>query len=667
MNIDMKKGLEVKTGNIMAAWQECQQMFGDNLQLVPRVAHEQVLETTWLEDNSKKLARIYLKFMHKYDKLAIESFEGKLELKLPAVKYPEGMSNGDKAMVRHTVAALFIELLIDNGMLVTETKLTGKGKFTKVRTNVLFNGVGEEHDLLEGICVEPGEMIQTHVGHQRLSSDFKWMLSRIGSMAFKISDDFTVDMLQHGFKLSAEYNSESRHEKRVRRKFRHDTANVAAFNRLKHMSRFYMPMFFDDRGRLYYYFSRLFGVRPQGKLWETTAIDRYEPKLLDESAVKHIKHIIYTILHGKFSVDHAVRHFKASHWGYAATIDPMEVEVPDVPYKGNERAYRKAEQEFGERILLNKCAKALQMAENGEPCPYMFGKDLTNSGLIMAANSFRSEKMLRGANMLGLKKVADSHMQFGMAHKIEHLPRVEIKDIHTPLLHGSSVHTIVKKIQEHIDNPDDFNDQNVHEHNIDAYGVEVDNIDMIAEWGECVVSNHRNILKWKTPDGFPACHKAVMERTPFSVYAASTRVKSKPFKEYKLMATMPVMFDAKHQPVYGRENTTAMSDKGVNVKTRGLFANMTHSIDAYLLRWLINTLLEMDEVFLLKHDDYIISPDMFDVVIEVCQEFFSQLQEKNLYQDALEQIAEKLQCKAPKLYVGDAPNKVAESYNFLMV
>jgi hypothetical protein len=53
----------------------------------------------------------------------------------------------------------------------------------------------------------------------------------------------------------------------------------------------------------------------------------------------------------------------------------------------------------------------------------------------------------------------------------------------------------------------------------------------------------------------------------------------------------------------------------------------------------------------------------------VCQDFFKYLQESNLYQDFLNQIAAKSHAKveAPTLLVGESTGDVDNSYNFLMV
>jgi len=79
-------------------------------------------------------------------------------------------------------------------------------------------------------------------------------------------------------------------------------------------------------------------------------------------------------------------------------------------------------------------------------------------------------------------------------------------------------------------------------------------------------------------------------------------------------------------------------------------------------------LLKSGQQGLFKHDDYMVNPSMFDLVIQEAQEFFVMLREKNLYGNYLEQISAKLRKKsaAPKLYIGNAANKIKESFNFLI-
>jgi hypothetical protein len=197
------------------------------------------------------------------------------------------------------------------------------------------------------------------------------------------------------------------------------------------------------------------------------------------------------------------------------------------------------------------------------------------------------------------------------------------------------------------------------EHNVEAYGHEVNNIEEIAAFGYHAVNNHVNKLTWALPDGEKAQHESVMEHTPFKVYAVSTRKKSSSYHAYNLVQTMPLAVDASGRNAFD-------SSLGVNTKRRGLFANITHSLDAYVLRRLVSMLLAQDEVFLLKHDDYMVSPDMFDDVITSLQGSLDILQQQNLYQSALNQIGNTLGIDSPQLVMGNAPNMVKQSVNFLI-
>jgi len=536
-------------------WQKCKDHYGSKLQTVPRVTHEDMIEGDYLTRNSRKIRRVVTKLILKFNTLNLGSLQGKLMLKMPPVRCPEGMTIARKQEVQWNAAALLIEILLANGVVKSHTEQKSGSK--ELVTIITLGGKESPVDLLYGVCEEPGMMVQERIGYQRLSPDFKEMLRGIGSWRWKFSDYMTDDLIRHFYQLSAEYNSESKYERSVARHDRINIRNIQAIHRLRKMKFFYLPMFFDDRGRLYYYFSKVFGARPQGKTAEVTGcFDLYEPVQITDAGADHLKHIIYVLLHGKVSLSYAVKHFKEADLKAALESNPLDVEIPSVPYgdKGqNARIYRKAESKFSDCVVLNKAGKALEMYREGVPCPYIFGKDLTNSGLMMAANSFLSEKMLRGCNCWGLARVADSHMQYGRAQGIAYLPREEIKDVHTPLLHGSSSWSIAGVLTRLTG--EEHTAESVDLHNQDAYGAEVSNISIITNWGVQIVSNFQNIFKWKTLDGFPACHKAVMKRVPFSVYAASPRSNSKKAHiEYRVIAPMPVALDAKGKCVFGKEN-----------------------------------------------------------------------------------------------------------------
>jgi len=668
--------LKFSLSNLRLAFAECQLAY-PNMAEPTKVAHKIFLSPEFWETNSKKIEKIVMHLKANNDELAIESLEGKIEKKLGALKFrrPTGMSNFDKALVSHTMAALLVELMLDNKIVTSRVNLvahtdpdTGHVRKRNL-TTIILGGTPEPTNHLVGYEDEPGIVRSKFVGFERLPRHQIQMDMEQASIPFKVSDVWTEERLSHFYKGSALYHAETKNEKRVKRHRRFNVDYMAAAKELVAKEKFYLPVNHCSRYRTYYDANALYGFRPQGKLFEVAMLDAYKPKLLGESAINTCKHIICDARYGKMTELDSVNRFSDEDYIWALEQDPLNVPLPGVKYSElTHDKFRKFEDRCGEAINVLKAARAIEMTLAGIPCHYMLGKDLTNSGLIMLASCSGSEQMLTAGNLMGQDCVNDSHTQFGTAQGVMHLGRRAVKEIHTPLLHGSSVQTIVKILHNHVENPDDFTVESVDQHNVEAYGIEVDNIDLIAAWGADVVTNTQNVLKWKTDDGLTAFHQAVMERTPFSVFAASTRIEGKFHKEYKIMATMPLALDRRGMPIFGRENTTAHSHKGTNVKTRGLFANLTHSIDGTLLRRITRMLLDKGESFLVKHDDYIVMPDMFEAVTKVCQEFFSYLRDNNLMQDALDQIADRLEryVPAPKLLVGNAPNKALESVNFLM-
>lgn len=647
--------------DLQVEFKKCQSKMTDGITLP---MHQLVYEQDYLSKNSSVLGK-FLNHLHaSHRELNIETVLGKLAIKLP---FPKGyfddrrkFNNFTRKQASYILAGILIEVFIDAGILKTSSRIVYDPK-PKTLTYILLGSSDARVDLLGGYSVEPGTANVTHTSNGfRVGKLLKGILSDMSKMRFTISGHFDEALLLHGYSLTGAYNAPSKNESTDKKYYRFFNTYKNAWNELKARGDFSLTAYPDSRLRLYYSANVLIGARPQGKLWETLAIDRAGPKLLDNSAIDHIKHIIMTTLHGKMSVDQACAMFTDDDLYSAISADPFAVKTPDVPFTGNEGKYRAAEAEFGERILLNKCAEAIYMTREGIPCPYLFGKDLTNSGLIMAGNSFRAPKMLDGANCMGSKDVMDSHMQFGKAHQVDGvLSRIQIKDIHTPLLHGSSVFTIAEKLKFYVPNPDDVTEKAVMEHNVEAYGHEVNNIEEIAKFGYNAVNNYVNKLTWTLPDGEKAQHESVMEHTPFKVYAVSTRKKGSSYHAYNLVQTMPLAVDSDGRNAYD-------SSLGVNTKRRGLFANITHGLDAYTLRRLVTALLAAGEVFLLKHDDYMVSPDMFDFVVSNLQGTFHILQQENLYQTALDQIASVLGVDAPQLIVGNAQNKVMQSVNFLI-
>ena len=199
-----------------------------------------------------------------------------------------------------------------------------------------------------------------------------------------------------------------------------------------------------------------------------------------------------------------------------------------------------------------------------------------------------------------------------------------------------------------------------------AYGACVRNIGVVADLGCLAVGNRQDILSWTMLDGVKASSRAHLVGVPVRCYAASARHKEH-YCAYTVVSNMPLVEDKNGFPVYDKNTELDGVPYPVKVKKRGLFANITHSIDAYVLRYIVKALIANKRPFLLKHDDYIVPPGAYYVVKEAAQEVFGHLYGVNMYQSALDEIKEHSPygLEVPTLIMGDAPNTASESGNFL--
>ena len=201
--------------------------------------------------------------------------------------------------------------------------------------------------------------------------------------------------------------------------------------------------------------------------------------------------------------------------------------------------------------------------------------------------------------------------------------------------------------------------------NHEAFGPEVENIFAISTWGAEVVNNTRTKLLWTTPDGFKAYHRAHIAYCPLIINAATASVKAC-YREHQMVSDMPLKQQANGMPLYAKGHVAKGAKHPVVIKKMGLYANLTHGMDASLLREVVDLVVDKGEVCLLKHDDYMTFPDCHDEIVEVGQAFFKKASEVNYYQQALEEIVERgdISEALPTLNIGKG--KVENSVNFLM-
>lgn len=648
-NIDYSKTL--------SAFNEC----GENMEHLTRTVHEYVLSDEYLgrPSKAKQLWKGIGKIADVNKELLLSSFIGKLRYKIPALHLNTRLTPFETERSRIIGACIVTNVLIDSGEFglredVQSIMVNGNKKFKKF----LYIQLGGEpmKDLYKGIHLEPGVVNQTSVGPWKLTKDQRLHLAEVASVPYKIWDGCNEELLMHGYSLKTDWGRrKDKFDKRlsedpILKRNRYKIYADKIVNHVKRFPAFYLSAKYDDRLREYYDAAVLEGIRPHGKLWETLMIDAAEPFDLTEVDERVLRHIIYVTLYGRVSLEKANEKFSELDYLEASCVDPFSATT---------------EKEFGSYLLLKKAAEALDQYSKGEQSTFMFGYDFTNSGLMMAAMSFRSKEMMKSANLGNHKTVYDSHTDFGDAYGLD-MPRSMVKGMHTALLHGGTEKTLLKTI--HVVTDDDtFTLEQVIEANEKAYGVCVRNIGTIADWGTMVTGNRQSILRWTMPDKFRAASKAHLEGVPVRCYVASGRHKEF-YTSYVVVSNMPLVEDKNGFPIYDKDTQLDGVAYPVKVKKRGLFANITHSIDAYVLRCVVRELRAAGRPFLLKHDDYIVPPGAVPIVMKAAQQAFDVLYTDNVYQSALVEIKAEspYELELPTLYIGDARNTCVASTNFLM-
>lgn len=650
MNIDYSKTLSAYHG------------YEGKMEHLTREVHEYVLSDKYLgrPGKAKQILKGIGKLAAANNELLIQSFVGKLRYKLPALHLDGKHSLFETQRARIIAAGILTNVFIDNGTYAlreevrTET-VKGQKKFRKFVYVTL--GGEPEKDYYRGIELEPGVVNQTSVGAWRLTGEQRLFLSEVASVPYRIWDGCHEDLLMHGYSLKKDWmhkvdgNGYKLKEDRIAKHSRYRLYADKIVNHVKKFPKFYLSMKYDERYRMYYDAARLEGMRPHGKLWETLMIDSAEPFDLTEDDAEVLRHIIYVTRHGRATIEKANEKF--------SQFDYLEAQAAN-PFAATK------EKAFGEAILLNKCATALDHYAMGKQSTFMFGYDFTNSGLMMAGLSFHSKEMMKSANLGNHKTVHDSHTDFGNAYGLD-LDRDTVKELHTPLLHGSTNKTLVKILNNHL-GEDAVTESQVIEANDKAYGQCVRNISAIADWGTMMAGNLQSVLRWTMPDNYKAASKAHMDGVPVQCYAASARHKEG-YCAYVVVSNMPLVEDQNGYPIYDQHTELDGVPYPVKIHKRGLFANITHSIDSYVLRCIVRKLREAKRPFLLKHDDYIVPPGAQYIVRAAAQEVFDTLYSVNMYEEALTEIAENSPypgAEVPQLYHGDARNTASKSINFLM-
>lgn len=413
---------------------------------------------------------------------------------------------------------------------------------------------------------------------------------------------------------------------------------VAKFTEMQKLESFNLSMWMDYRTRLYYELKEL-GFNPHGKTFETSLYELAEPRFITKGGYEDLAYSAATIIDGRMAHYIALEKFQADEAYY---LDALRTESDDM----------------GKDLYNSRLAQAIEDYHSETPSHFLLGEDATNGGLQHGGIGFKESKMMIPANVGGSAHQEDSH---GNLQKLLNLPtRQDAKDVHQPLLHGSSLKTVAKVIGKTLAETKNML--------VEAYGNSVMNIPAIAEWGTAVVDNYQTSLMWNTVDGFKAQSIAYTESVPLILYAMSSSNKSG-YTQITIHRDMPLIQDAKGQPIYGSVGED--KSQGKSNKLRGLYANGTHSIDATGLRTVMRDgeksgECQIDGIW--KHDNFLVHPNDMAAVRAAYKKALIVEHEESLYDSMLQQIANNCKTKpmVPTLIKGNAPvEMIEESHYFL--
>ena len=650
--------MSIDTTTTLQAFEILADKMGAKMDYLTKQVHEYVLLSGFIDTHEKGIMKAVNHIAERSDEMLKQTFIGKLAKQLPSMHMGINLHIFDKDHVRLIAAGVITEVLVDNGTYVIDKRVesTTVDYVKKFHTRFYLQLGGEStKNLMKGIESKPGVVYQKEVNGWKLNADEKKFLRRIATVPFCVSDVCTTELLLKGYSLKTDWdnkvdkNGRPLQEDPINRKNRFRAYAKVIIEQVKEMEAFYLPMKYCGRDRAYYEAARLDGIRPHGKFWETLMIDSAVPFDLTEVDERVLKHLIYVTLRDRVSIDDANRLFSLEDLMDAQAIDPMLQDDED---------------SFGEAILLNKCYQALMDYQAGRLSKFMFGYDFTNSGLLMSGVSFRSEKMMAAGNIAGANEVVDSHTAFGKGYDID-LTRKEIKGIHMGLMHGSTLKSIAKAIT--LATGTDTSVDDVESYNEKAYGPAVHNITNIATWGSEIVGNEQSVLRWTMPDGFSAASRAYYKAVPVLIYSASATAKEGYYSTV-VMSDMPWLEDRKGFAIYGKGTQVGGVTYDVEQKKRGLYAGITHSIDAYMLRRIANAVMDSGRPILLKHDDFIAPPSAQPIVLAEAQDVFVEMYCNNMYQEAVNEIASHspYDLEPLELVIGSGECTVDESQNFLM-
>ena len=599
--------------------------------------------------------------------------QGLIAARLPL---PKGEMPFYRAKDREIEAGMLVEDFIESGDVILNTiTLEEDGKFRTEKKVRIVDGISKEKDITQGYEEQPGIAQQKKLGAHTLSGSDRDVLRKLSSIQFYRSNFCDDEYLRRVHEMIP-IDPESRE---------HEWKRMARFEvyrkEILKISKCYLTYKYDTRGRINAEAVKLEGLRPHGKSVESLAIEMSKRVLTPEGREVLLK------LKDKYDNNNYNSNYN-NNSNIIENIDTLDIRTPSIPNNNHNNysntirsieplAIRKAEMSSipnnnnhnndnndnnynnnsnykeGHEVLSYLRSKQINKALSSNSTGMLVEFDVTNSGLLIMGLCFKSPEMLMLANGYGSTELQDSHAKAAEVFGLK--DRKEGKKINTPFLHGSSIKTITKSLEE-LTGISQTPDQ-VKSKLTNIYSEAANNPHLISDYGRRIVSNTRSHVTWDMPDGFKAMHRAYTECVPLELQLKTCKL--------RVLRDMPLLLDANNRPVYDQTHPRAKkptkNSDGTSTKIMGLFANIIHSIDSYVLRLLINSDIKM----LPKHDAFLIHPNDEALLRATLQDIYSKIFEMDLINNILSQIEETVGIEAPKLFMGNAENRMKESKLFL--
>ena len=576
------------------------------------------------------------KLLHTLNSLSAERdyyavMVGKLSDRLDMPTFPTN-KQFDLNLVRIYMAAQILSTMIDLKYIDMTEKLmhiidedSGKSEW-KLQQLLSFGKAPKSNPYrVSGISMKPGVVnqkeykIQAGGKARKLNKAEKELLSLASSFKLRLVD-IPLDILETYIKVSPWY-LDVLAGRVTMDKIQADELVYEAlgkYARLSSLDGFYLSMWLDYRTRMYYDFSEV-GINPHGKHFETSLYESAEPYMITE--INEYLYSAAVIVDGRMPHHEAVDKFNANKDYYMEQLRKPLSETPNVD-------------ELGEWLYNTRLADAIDSYYNGTETHFLLSEDATNGGLQHGGIGFHSSEMMIPANVGGAPEQLDSH---GMLQaKLNLASRDTAKDIHQPLLHGSSMLTLASVLGCSVREAEEFI--------VKAYGKSVLNIERIADWGVAVSTNSNTSLLWKTRDGFNAQSIAYVETVPLTIKFIAER-NQQGWGQLLLHKDMPLLRAANGELVYGGGSAKDKLKIGGSVKNRGLYANITHSIDATALREVIRA---TNGRGLWKHDNFLV-PGLMTTVRQAYRQALLAEYDFKGYEAAMTDIVANYNGLAPQL------------------